>query len=132
EFNNFVATQLPGWMQTLVNDRVLADIGDERYDSFWVASGLDTAISRAYDGARQNVAPHLADVDAGSIHVEYIAKKQMSEQGEQALSAGDIRQIAAEKCYEQVAQWIHTDTYQPRDIGILVRTNSEARLLIDY
>lgn len=132
EFNNFVASQLPTWMQTLVNERVMTDLGEERYHEFWTASGLDTAIARAYNGASQEIAPHLADTNGGSIQVAYIPKKRLDDRGEHTLTASEIRQVAAEKCYEEVAQWIQTGRYQPRDIGILVRTNGEARLLIDY
>ncbi len=132
EFNNFVAAQLPAWMQALVNERVMADLGEERYEAFWTASGLDTAIARAYSGASQAVAPHLTDTNGGSIHVAYLPKKRQDEHGEHTVSAGEMRQVAAEKCYEQVAQWIQNGTYAPRDIGILVRTNDEASLLIDY
>lgn len=132
EFNNFVATALPGRLQSLVNERVAKELSEEHYADFWAGNGLDTAITRAYADARQAVAPHLIGTEGGSIHVEYFSAKRQEAGREYRMTTGEIRQLASEKCYEKVASWIRDGTYQPRDIGILVRTNDEARLLIDF
>lgn len=132
EFNNFVTAHLPPLMQSLVNDRIRIELGEDGYHAVWQNSTLDTAIVRAYDGAQQAVAPHNQLIDGGNIDIEYISKKSTEDGEERSLSVSEILQISAERCYDRVSEWISSGAYQPRDIGILVRRNSEARLLIDY
>lgn len=132
EFNNYMTTHLPCEMQKRVNERVAKEIGEERFQTVWEQSGLHTAITRAYEGAQQDVAEHHADIDGGSIDVEYLPRTTTDENGERTVSAAEVRQAATEKCYEKIVHWIQSGTYQPGEIGILVRTNKEARLLIDY
>ncbi len=132
EFNNFVVAELPGWIQSLVNERAAEELSEKEYTTFWAGNGLDTAIARAYAGAQQEVPPHLINTEGGSIHVEYFSAKRDEDGRECRMTNSELRQVASEKCYERVASWILEGTYQPRDIGILVRTNDEARLIIDY
>lgn len=132
EFNNYITQHLPGLMQTLVNERIQSDIGEDHYHTLWENSGLDSAIIRAYEGAHQRVAPHNVHIAGGNIDITYLSRTREDEDGDRRLSAGEMRQAAAEKCYEKVYDWIASGTYLPREIGILVRTNDEARLLIEY
>src|SRR5690606_617230 len=66
DFNNLVFKHAPAWLQRRLNDRVRQELGDERYEQWWVPSGNHDTIERAYLDSIQQLPPR-ADRAGGAV-----------------------------------------------------------------
>lgn len=130
-FNNYLYSNLPGIVQETLNKQVELDLyaEEDAYHQHWAKNRFNTTILRAYEDAIQEIPPHKADQNAGGVYVEFV--KSLADP-ESRILMSEFRNLACEKAFDQVATWLSTGQFVPADIGILVRTNAEARLLIDY
>ena len=123
-FNNYVYQKLPAKLQELMNNLALAELGDS-YENVWIDSGLSDVIVRAYENSEQQVPAHKQGSGKGTIQVEYLGVPQ-GEKGKLTLSV--FREMACERVFDQIAEWLDTGRYAPGEIGVLVLNNKEASL----
>lgn len=138
DFNNYLYSSLPEIVQKTINKQVGDELSaakaessdDAVYQRHWIANRFDTTIIRAYEDAVQEVPSHKVSEYGGGVYVEFVQPKD-DEAGSRILM-GEFKHLACEKAFDQVTEWLSSGRFTPGDIGILVRTNAEARLLIDY
>jgi ATP-dependent helicase/nuclease subunit A len=124
-FNNFLYTQLPTLLSEQLNHLALQELGEEAYAKLWVHQRLDTTLQRAYSDAVQHLPAHKQDTYKGQIRVEHLV--------DPALRSNSVnKEGILEKTFAQIKEWIENKQYEPGQIGLLVRTNAEAMLLVDY
>lgn len=128
DFNNYLYSNLPARVQHTINAQVESEIDEDRYAEHWLEKRFDSTILRAYEDAVQQSPPHLK-ADQGGVHVEFITPEE-SLTGR--FSMTDFKKVACARTFDQIAQWIRNKKFKPGEIGVLVRTNDEARLLVDY
>lgn len=124
-FNNVVFASAPRWLQQKLNDRILSELGEEEYQKWWASSDNHDTIIRAYSDSWQQL-PASASRKGGCVQVDFI------EVGSNNHRANAVKEEALGRMAERLTEWISTGVYRPGQIGILVRTNSEAREVIQY
>ncbi|HET8573608.1 MAG TPA: UvrD-helicase domain-containing protein [Edaphocola sp.] len=126
-FNNYVFTFLARWLQEQLNLSVERSGGPALYKDFWQARQYDTIIQRAYDDVRQQL-PDDAKVEKGIVDWMEIAVDSRQRGWEQDTELKINRQIA-----DRLHRWLIMEKrYHAGQIGILVRTNKEARRLLSF
>lgn len=124
-FNNLVFEHAPIWLQQRLNDRVLKALGEEQYEQWWVPSGNHDTIIRAYHDSAQQLPPH-ADRKGGTVEVAFIEVTNNSHR------PSAVKDEALARMADTLMGWVAAGTYTPGQVGILVRTNNEAREVIQY
>ncbi len=123
DFNNFLFKYAPQFLQTHLNGKVSED-GGEELASWWQDEGYDRIITSAYGQSFQQKAPSTPK--GGSVEIGYLpvsdARSRSSEAKEEALK----------RLSEKLNSWFETSRYKPGQICILVRTNGEAREVIEF
>src|SRR5690606_16435511 len=125
-FNNLLYKYAPNWLQKRLNDKILSQLGEEQYDNWWIPSGNHDTIIRAYSDAEQRMPVNAPKQEGGSIEVAFIEVTRNNHR----LQA--VKDEALSRLSETLFHWISSGVYQPSQIGILVRTNGEAREIIQY
>ena len=125
-FNNLLYKYAPNWLQKRLNDKILSQLGEEQYDNWWIPSGNHDTIIRAYSDAEQRMPVNAPKKEGGSIEVAFIEVTRNNHR----LQA--VKDEALSRLSETLFHWISSGVYQPSQIGILVRTNGEAREIIQY
>ncbi len=124
-FNNTLFAHAPGWLQESLNARVRADLGDEQYNGWWMASGYHDTITRAYADSQQRL-PTAKPKTGGTVEVAFIPVEHNNHRPS-AVKAEALYRMA-----DALIGWIQAGTYRPGQVGILVRTNNEAREVIQF
>lgn len=124
-FNNLIFKYAPTWLQRRLNDRVLNELGEERYEQWWKPTGNHDTIIRAYHDSAQQLPPG-ADRAGGAVQVDFIEVANNSHR------ASAVKEEALNRMADTLIGWVAAGTYAPGQIGILVRTNNEAREIIQY
>ena len=124
-FNNLIFEYAPAWLQQRLNDRVLKELGVEQYEAWWKLSGNHDTIIRAYHDSTQQLPPQ-ADREGGAVQVDFIEVANNSHRPKA------VKEEALARMADTLTGWIAAGTYAPGQIGILVRTNNEAREIIQY
>jgi len=124
-FNNGVFDRAPRWLQQRLNDRILAELGEEGYEHWWKPSGNHDTIIRAYRDSRQQL-PASAKQKGGRVQVDFIDVASNNHR------ASAVKEEALDRLADTLIGWISSGTYHPGQVGILVRTNNEAREVIQY
>lgn len=129
-FNNLLFKHAPLWLQQRLNDKILTQLGEAAYEDWWIPSGNHDTIIRAYQDSAQQMPPNPTGDDnpkkGGSVSVRFIDVPSNNHR----LNA--VKEEALTHLSETLMQWISAGTYRPGQIGILVRTNNEAREIIQY
>ncbi|MGV3763646.1 UvrD-helicase domain-containing protein [Parapedobacter sp.] len=123
-FNNLVFEHAPAWLQQRLNDRVLKELGTEQYEQWWQPSGNHDTIIRAYHDSNQRLPQ--ADRAGGAVQVDFIEVNSNSHR------PSAVKEEALARMADTLTGWLATGTYAPRQVGILVRTNNEAREVIQF
>jgi ATP-dependent exoDNAse (exonuclease V) beta subunit (contains helicase and exonuclease domains) len=124
-FNNLIFEHAPQWLQQRLNDRILTELGEEQYERWWEASGNHDTIIRAYRDSSQQL-PSGAQKPGGTVQVDFIDVASNNHRSSAA------KEDALSRLAETLIGWLSAGTYRPGQIGILVRTNNEAREIIEY
>lgn len=123
--NNYLFNAIPKMLQEVLNDKVMENLQEE-YRQWWNNSGNSEMLIKAYANSEQQIPPHrLADTQkVGSIEIAYLpvddGRWRRNQVAEQALK------LTAEK----IGIWLTSGRYAARQIGILVRSNAQARQVI--
>ncbi|MGO1597285.1 MAG: UvrD-helicase domain-containing protein [Sphingobacterium sp.] len=126
ELNNFLFEHIPAKMQEVLNQKVEAEIGEQGLD-WWRSSGNSHMLTQAYQNSRQLVPAEKLGPDKpqGSIDIQYFPVENGSHR------PGQVRDITIENLCQTIGDWLTSGRYTPGQIGILVRRNAEANLIID-
>src|SRR5690554_500352 len=124
-FNNFLFTQAPVELQKKVN-ALIEGLG---WEASWHQKRHHDAIIRAYEDVAQEVPPSKFGKKGGHVQLEFLGVKE-GETG--SLTSPQFQEIACARTFEQITSWLSENHYQASEIGILVRNNNEARLLVEY
>ncbi|WP_436833029.1 UvrD-helicase domain-containing protein [Parapedobacter sp. DT-150] len=124
-FNNLLFKQAPEWLQRRLNDRILSELGEEQYERWWLPSGNHDTIIRAYQDSLQQLPPAMHKA-GGTVQVDFIDVESNNHRGSAA------KDEALNRLADTLIGWMASGTYRPGQIGILVRTNNEAREVIQY
>ena len=126
KFNNYLFAHIPDHLQQVLNDIVKKGL-DEHGQQWWASSGNNQMLSKAYQDSTQEIPTHLLGEHApqGSIEVEFFPV-------DTGISrANRVKDISIENLCEKIANWLLTGRYTPSQIGILVRSNAQAKQIIE-
>ncbi len=123
DFNNFLFQRAPKLAQAAINNR-LSTKNQGQYPNFWKAEQFDSLIDRAYAEVEQ-VYPARNNSQKGEDGVIDV----------QFLKVGNsikekFEDVATIQSLDQIQDWISKGGFRAEDVGVLVRTNDEARFLI--
>ncbi|WP_293933823.1 UvrD-helicase domain-containing protein [Sphingobacterium sp. UBA6645] len=125
KLNNYLFSSIPQLMQNVLNEQVIESLNKEGKE-WWTATGNDQMLIKAYEGSNQEL-PEQLQADAanqGSIEITFLPVENGARRRNQ------VEEASIDALCEKVAEWISSGRYQPSQIGILVRSNAQARLLI--
>jgi len=123
--NNYIFTALPQQLQELLNQQIADELGEDE-QQWWQQTGNHRMLIEAYQHSAQKAPQQLPDQQAqGRIEIEYLPP----ENGQ--YRATKVRGASLEKLCDKIGEWIGSGRYRPDQIGILVRENKEAKLIID-
>ncbi|WP_257666491.1 UvrD-helicase domain-containing protein [Parapedobacter tibetensis] len=125
-FNNLIFHHAPTWLQSRLNDKIKKDLGDERYEQWWVPSGNHDTVIRAYQDSMQRLPNGDGSKKGGTIQVDFLEVESNNHR------ANAVKAEALLRLSDTLIQWIEGRKYRAGQIGILVRTNNEAREIIQY
>ncbi|MEQ7798168.1 UvrD-helicase domain-containing protein [Pedobacter sp. ASV1-7] len=118
-FNNDLFKQLPQLMQTNLNGAIeeqeVADV-----IKWWQSKGFDRIVTDVYGEVKQKTTPYT--LDGGTINFNVL---KTDEEGN-PLSKVTFRDLSLAKMIEELDMLIKVKNYKPKDICVLVRSNSEA------
>ncbi|SEL74381.1 UvrD-helicase domain-containing protein [Parapedobacter koreensis] len=124
-FNNAIFDHAPKWLQQRLNDHILNELGEEQYERWWKTSGNHDTIVRAYQDSRQRLPP-TTQKKGGTVQVDFIDVESNNHR------ASAVKEEALIRFADTLLEWVSSGTYRPGQISILVRTNNEAREVIQY
>lgn len=126
KFNNYLFAHIPNHLQQVLNDIVIKDL-DEQGQQWWTSSGNNQMLSKAYQDSTQEIPAHLLgeNTPQGSIEVEFFPVETGS------YRANQVKDISIENLCQKIAHWLQTGRYTPSQIGILVRSNAQAKQVIE-
>lgn len=124
--NNYLFGSIPQKLQAVLNEKVREEL-DEDGQHWWAASGNAHMLVKAYENSTQQVPPNRQNSPekAGSIEIQYLPVQDGRYRRNQVIE--DALQLVCEK----INSWISSGRYTSKQIGILVRSNTQARLVIE-
>ncbi|GHE37657.1 UvrD-helicase domain-containing protein [Sphingobacterium griseoflavum] len=126
--NNHLFEILPKMLQEVLNQKVEESLeSDMEAKAWWLASGNSDMLIKAYAQSQQNIPEHRLHEShqQGSIEIQYLPVSDGRWRRNQVVEA------ALKLMCEKIGNWLKTERYQPKQIGILVRSNAQARLVIE-
>lgn len=132
-FNNALFAEAPGWLQSRLNARIREELGENEYRAWWEASGYNDTIVRAYRDSRQRL-PESLSRSGGCVQVEFIevSSDEDDDRTTKNTAGQAVKAEALARMANALFDWLSSGTYRPGQIGILVRTNREARETIQF
>ena len=123
--NNYLFSSIPLRLQQILNEKVYESL-DENGKSWWTNSGNDTMLIKAYENSKQDIPPHKQDNHnkLGSIEISYIPVSDGRYRRNQVIDESLLLLC------QKINEWLDSGRYQARQIGILVRSNAQAKLVI--
>jgi ATP-dependent exoDNAse (exonuclease V) beta subunit len=119
-FNNTLFKQLPQLMQSGLNDAVAEQESLPDLLKWWQQQGFDRIVTDVYAEAEQKTTPYT--LEGGTISFNVF---KTDPEGN-ALTKTTFRDLALSKMIAELDVLFTVKKYKPRDICILVRSNSEA------
>src|SRR5690606_14824033 len=125
-FNNYLFSHIPQKLQHLLNETIRQEL-DEEGQAWWNSSGNDGMLTKAYTNSQQAVPAKLQDhpLQKGSIEIQYLPVENGRFRRNQVIE--EALQLLCDK----ISTWITSGRYKPQQIGILVRSNAQARQVIE-
>lgn len=123
--NNYLFNSIPQHLQQVLNEKVYESLDEEGKD-WWMTTGNDNMLIKAYENSQQEIPAHKkGDLDKlGSIEISYIPVSDGRFRKNQVMEESLLRLC------QKIGEWFHTGRYQAKQIGILVRSNAQAKLVI--
>ncbi len=125
-FNNILFQYAPTWLQQRLNDRILGELGVERYEDWWIPSGNHDTIIRAYQDSDQLMPQGNGSKKGGTVQIDFLEVENNMHR------PSAVKPEALNRLADTLIDWIASKRYRPGQIGILVRTNNEARETIQF
>ncbi len=122
-FNNRIYGLLPTWIQQKLNSSI-EEIDNTKLSQWWKASNYDKIIADIYKNTVQRT--HINTVEGGIVRLVKIAPSEE----ERTLSDTRFQELAMADTIREIQRITTTLPYAYRDIGILVRRNTEASILV--
>lgn len=125
EFNNYVFSQTPTYIQNILNQKVLESL-DDKGKTWWEASGNSRMLIKAYENSVQQIPEFRAahPERKGSIEIKYFEVESNLHRTSQ------VKEVSTKHLVDTISEWMASGRYRPEQIGILVRTNAEAQIVI--
>lgn len=125
DFNNYLYETVPSLLQNALNTKVESEISEEGW-VWWQESQNHTMLERAYQNSSQKTPPKKREAtdNLGAIDLVYFPVENNRHRASQVMEA------SIQALCEQVGEWISTKKYEPKQIGILVRSNAQALQVI--
>lgn len=125
KFNNYLYAAIPMHLQQVLNDMVHSSLSSEGLQ-WWRQQQNDTMLVRAYDNSAQEIPEFkvLNQDEQGSIEIEYLPVL------DSRFRANRVMEESIDKLCQKISEWIASGRYQAKQIGILVRSNKQASMLI--
>ncbi|TYR38078.1 AAA family ATPase [Sphingobacterium phlebotomi] len=126
ELNNYLFGTIPEKLQEVLNEKVIASL-DEEGQHWWTASGNAGMLVKAYQNSTQQIPLHRQNDPnkIGSIEIQYLSVQ------DGRYRRNQVMEDALELLCDKIHSWISTGRYKPKQIGILVRSNAQARQVIE-
>lgn len=124
DFNNFLFRHSPIMLQNHLNEKVRSEGGEELFEDWWLGNGFDDIIVKAYEQSLQQKSPVTSS--GGSIQINYLPVENNKFRDSQC------REKTLDHLAETINEWISTERYTAGQICILVRSNKEARAVIEH
>lgn len=124
--NNYLFGAIPQKLQDALNEKVMECL-DEEGQHWWTSSGNAEMLIKAYKNSTQQVPSHRHDDPnkVGSIEIQYLPVANGMRRRNQVME--DALQLLCDKIHS----WISSGRYKAKQIGILVRSNAQARQVIE-
>lgn len=124
--NNYLFNTIPQKLQEVLNEKVVNSL-DAEGQNWWLTSGNADMLNKAYQNSIQQIPPHRQNNPhkVGSIEIQYLPVQNGLRRRNQ------VEEEALQLLYDKIHEWISSGRYQPKQIGILVRSNAQARLVIE-
>lgn len=125
-FNNYLYSSIPQKLQAVLNQQVNEAL-DEAGQMWWQDSGNHEMLIKAYQHSEQKIPPHrlAKPAQAGSIEIQYLAVEDGRYRRNQVIEE------ALTLLCDKIGTWLETGRYQASQIGILVRSNVQAKQVIE-
>ena len=125
-FNNYLYEQIPSLLQNVLNDKVQTELTEQGYQ-WWTEEQNDNMLVRAYQNSTQQVPPHKQENEAeqGSIEINFLPVDDGRHR------ANRVVEQSVEDLCQKIKEWIGSGRYEAKQIGILVRSNAQALLVIE-
>ena len=123
--NNYLFDRIPKRLQEVLNEKVQTQL-DDQGQVWWAQSGNANLLIKAYENSKQEIPTYRqTDVNRpGSIEIRYLPVENGLRRRNQ------IVEQALEFLTAKIGEWISTGRYRPKQIGILVRSNTQAKQVI--
>lgn len=124
-FNNYLYQKIPVHLQHVLNDKVAEELSEEGL-RWWKSEENHSMLIRAYENSSQSIPPQKENNpdQQGSIEIDYFAVS------DGRFRANQVVDTAADNLCQKIGHWISTGRYNAKQIGILVRSNAQAMLII--
>ncbi|MCY4781058.1 UvrD-helicase domain-containing protein [Sphingobacterium sp. UT-1RO-CII-1] len=125
-FNNYLFKEIPHILQRVLNEKVRESLDGDAWD-WWNTSGNDRMLLKAYEKSEQQIPEHkqFSESFSGSIEIDYFPVTD----GRFRSNKVQAESLAA-LCHK-VAEWLNSGRYKAGQIGILVRSNAQAKMVIE-
>ncbi len=124
--NNYIFEHLPRVLQNVLENKVRESV-DEQGLNWWLSTGNSELLIKAYQDSKQQVPAHKVNnlTEKGSVEIRYIPVDSNAHRRSQ------VQDESLDILSEKISDWILSGRYTPKQIGILVRSNREARAVIE-
>lgn len=125
KFNNYLYDKIPTHLQNILNDKVYNELTQEGIQ-WWREQKNDTMLIRAYENSAQKI-PEAKLNDAtkqGSLEIACFPV------AEGRFRANQVMEESTTQLCQKIGEWISSGRYEAKQIGILVRSNTQAMMLI--
>ena len=125
KFNNYLYESIPKHLQHILNDIVDLELSEEG-QQWWKQSKNNEMLIHAYENSKQEIPDFKLNdpTKKGAIEINYIEVENSRYRANQVLEESTI------KLCDKVGDWISSGRYEAKQIGILVRSNKHALLVI--
>lgn len=124
-FNNYLYEKIPAHLQKVLNEIADNNLSNEGLQ-WWRQQRNDSMLTRAYENSAQAIpAVKVNNLEKqGSIEIEFFPVSSGQ------YRANRVSDQSIENLCKKIGEWISTGRYEPKQIGILVRSNIQATVLI--
>lgn len=124
-FNNYLFEKIPTLLQQVLNDKVAESLNEEGM-IWWNETGNNNLLVKAYENSNQLIPQEKLEtgLPQGNIEINFFPVSDGRARNNQVMEE------SVEALCQKIAEWIRSGKYKPADIGILVRSNAQAKLVI--